>query len=100
MWCVLLQAVYQQKRAGVLSGGETRSEPGSTLCVEFNASDEPNNDLGYRNLVARKRSPSPDALGVTSHDRWSFDRIANIILAGGRKSRALALFEGNFNVPG
>ena len=76
----------QQKRAGVLSGGErnrlnlalTLKQGGNLLLL-----DEPTNDLDIETLesfeAALERFPGCSV--VTSHDRWFLDRIATHILA-------------------
>jgi energy-dependent translational throttle protein EttA len=90
----------QQKKVGVLSGGERNrlhmakllKEGGNLLLL-----DEPSNDLDVDTLRALE-----DALlnfagcaVVISHDRWFLDRIATHILAFEGDSRVV-WFEGNY----
>ena len=94
----------QQKKAGVLSGGErnrlnlalTLKQGGNVLLL-----DEPTNDLDVETLSALEDAllDYPGCAIVTSHDRWFLDRIATHILAwegdeedGGK----WFWFEGNF----
>ncbi|WP_235737854.1 energy-dependent translational throttle protein EttA [Nocardioides alcanivorans] len=94
----------QQKKAGVLSGGErnrlnlalTLKQGGNMLLL-----DEPTNDLDVETLSALEDAllDFPGCAVVTSHDRWFLDRIATHILAwegddedGGK----WFWFEGNF----
>ncbi len=94
----------QQKKAGVLSGGErnrlnlalTLKQGGNVLLL-----DEPTNDLDVETLSALEDAllDFPGCAVVTSHDRWFLDRIATHILAwegdeedGGK----WFWFEGNF----
>ncbi len=91
----------QQKRVGVLSGGERNrihlakvlKDGGNVLLL-----DEPSNDLDVDTLRALE-----DALErfagcavVISHDRWFLDRIATHILAFEGQSQ-VRWFEGNFS---
>jgi ATPase subunit of ABC transporter with duplicated ATPase domains len=90
----------QQKKVGVLSGGERNRvhlarllRSGGNLILL----DEPTNDLDVDTLRALE-----DALlsfagcaVVISHDRWFLDRIATHILAFEGDSRAV-FFEGNY----
>ena len=76
----------QQKRAGVLSGGETNrlnlaltlKQGGNLLLL-----DEPTNDLDIETLESLEAALErfPGCSVVTSHDRWFLDRIATHILA-------------------
>lgn len=76
----------QQKRAGVLSGGErnrlnlalTLKQGGNLLLL-----DEPTNDLDIETLKSLEAALErfPGCSVVTSHDRWFLDRIATHILA-------------------
>lgn len=76
----------QQKRAGVLSGGErnrlnlalTLKQGGNLLLL-----DEPTNDLDIETLESLEAALEhfPGCSVVTSHDRWFLDRIATHILA-------------------
>ena len=90
----------QQKRAGVLSGGErnrvnlahTLKQGGNLLLL-----DEPTNDLDVETLSSLENAllEFPGCAVITSHDRWFLDRIATHILAweGGAN---WFWFEGNF----
>ena len=76
----------QQKRAGVLSGGErnrlnlalTLKEGGNLLLL-----DEPTNDLDVETLQSLENAllEFPGCAVVITHDRWFLDRIATHILA-------------------
>src|SRR5690606_5290184 len=76
----------QQKKAGVLSGGErnrlnlalTLKQGGNVLLL-----DEPTNDLDTETLSSLENAllEFPGCAVVTSHDRWFLDRIATHILA-------------------
>ena len=94
----------QQKKAGVLSGGErnrlnlalTLKQGGNMLML-----DEPTNDLDVETLSALEDAllDFPGCAVVTSHDRWFLDRIATHILAweGTDENPAKWFwFEGNF----
>lgn len=94
----------QQKKAGVLSGGErnrlnlalTLKQGGNLLLL-----DEPTNDLDVETLSALEDAllDFPGCAVVTSHDRWFLDRIATHILAweGTEENPAgWFWFEGNF----
>lgn len=94
----------QQKKAGVLSGGErnrlnlalTLKQGGNMLLL-----DEPTNDLDVETLSALEDAllDFPGCAVVTSHDRWFLDRIATHILAweGTDENPASWFwFEGNF----
>ncbi len=94
----------QQKKAGVLSGGErnrlnlalTLKQGGNMLML-----DEPTNDLDVETLSALEDAllDFPGCAVVTSHDRWFLDRIATHILAweGTDENPARWFwFEGNF----
>ena len=90
----------QQKRVGVLSGGErNRVHLAKMLKVEHNVLllDEPTNDLDVDTLRALE-----EALGdfagcavIISHDRWFLDRLATHILAFEGDSH-VEWFEGNY----
>lgn len=90
----------QQKRVGVLSGGErNRVHLAKMLKEDSNVIllDEPTNDLDVDTLRALE-----DALAefagcavVISHDRWFLDRLATHILAFEGDSH-VEWFEGNF----
>ena len=85
--------VDQQKKCGVLSGGErNRLQLALALKQEGNVLllDEPTNDIDVNTLRALEEGLE-DFAGcavVISHDRWFLDRICTHILA----------FEGNSNV--
>ncbi|GAA4092587.1 energy-dependent translational throttle protein EttA [Nocardioides kongjuensis] len=94
----------QQKKAGVLSGGErnrlnlalTLKQGGNMLLL-----DEPTNDLDVETLSSLEDAllDFPGCAVVTSHDRWFLDRIATHILAweGTEENEgAWFWFEGNF----
>ncbi len=94
----------QQKKAGVLSGGErnrlnlalTLKQGGNLLLL-----DEPTNDLDVETLSSLEDAllDFPGCAVVTSHDRWFLDRIATHILAweGTDENPASWFwFEGNF----
>ena len=76
----------QQKKAGVLSGGErnrlnlalTLKEGGNVLLL-----DEPTNDLDVETLGSLENAllDFPGCAVVVSHDRWFLDRVATHILA-------------------
>ncbi len=83
----------QQKKCGVLSGGErNRLHLSMTLKTEANVLllDEPTNDLDVNTLRALEEGIESFAgcAVVISHDRWFLDRICTHILA----------FEGNSEV--
>ena len=90
----------QQKKAGVLSGGErnrvnlalTLKQGGNLLLL-----DEPTNDLDVETLGSLEKAllDFPGCAVITSHDRWFLDRVATHILAweGGAN---WFWFEGNF----
>jgi sulfate-transporting ATPase len=90
----------QQKKVGVLSGGERNrvhlakvlKEGGNLILL-----DEPTNDLDVDTLRALEEALL-DFAGcavVISHDRWFLDRIATHILAFEGESRVV-WFEGNY----
>src|SRR5688572_20810144 len=94
----------QQKKAGVLSGGErnrlnlalTLKEGGNLLLL-----DEPTNDLDVETLSSLEEAllEFPGCAVVITHDRWFLDRIATHILAyeGTEEDPAKWYwFEGNF----
>ncbi|MGJ9421756.1 energy-dependent translational throttle protein EttA [Aeromicrobium sp. CF3.5] len=94
----------QQKKAGVLSGGErnrlnlalTLKQGGNMLLL-----DEPTNDLDVETLSSLEDAllDFPGCAVVTSHDRWFLDRIATHILAWEGTDENPAgwfWFEGNF----
>ena len=94
----------QQKKAGVLSGGErnrlnlalTLKEGGNLLLL-----DEPTNDLDVETLTSLENAllEFPGCAVVISHDRWFLDRVATHILAWEGTEEDPAnwyWFEGNF----
>ncbi|ASN52150.1 energy-dependent translational throttle protein EttA [Sinomonas sp. R1AF57] len=94
----------QQKKAGVLSGGErnrlnlalTLKQGGNLLLL-----DEPTNDLDVETLSSLENAllEFPGCAVVVSHDRWFLDRVATHILAyeGTEENEAnWYWFEGNF----
>ncbi|MGN7248453.1 energy-dependent translational throttle protein EttA [Janibacter anophelis] len=94
----------QQKKAGVLSGGErnrlnlalTLKQGGNVLLL-----DEPTNDLDVETLGSLENAllEFPGCAVVISHDRWFLDRVATHILAyeGTEEDPASWYwFEGNF----
>ncbi|HET8895887.1 MAG TPA: energy-dependent translational throttle protein EttA [Protaetiibacter sp.] len=95
----------QQKKAGVLSGGErnrlnlalTLKEGGNLLLL-----DEPTNDLDIETLSSLENAllEFPGCAVVITHDRWFLDRIATHILAYEGTDENPAnwyWFEGNFD---
>jgi ATP-binding cassette ChvD family protein len=94
----------QQKKAGVLSGGE-RNRLNLALTLKMGGNllllDEPTNDLDVETLSSLEDAllDYPGCAVVTSHDRWFLDRIATHILAweGDDEDPAKWFwFEGNF----
>ncbi|MBK8054237.1 MAG: energy-dependent translational throttle protein EttA [Saprospiraceae bacterium] len=91
----------QQKKVGVLSGGErnrvhlamTLKEGGNVLLL-----DEPTNDIDVNTLRALEEAIESFAgcVLVISHDRWFIDRLATHILAFEDDSQVV-FFEGNFS---
>ncbi|MDN6170173.1 MAG: energy-dependent translational throttle protein EttA [Micrococcaceae bacterium] len=94
----------QQKKAGVLSGGErnrlnlalTLKQGGNLLLL-----DEPTNDLDVETLSSLENAllEFPGCAVVVSHDRWFLDRVATHILSyeGTEEDPAnWYWFEGNF----
>jgi ATP-binding cassette ChvD family protein len=90
----------QQKKVGVLSGGERNrvhlakvlKEGGNVILL-----DEPSNDLDVDTLRALEDAllDFPGCVLVISHDRWFLDRMATHILAFEGDSRVV-WFEGNY----
>ena len=76
----------QQKKAGVLSGGE-RNRPNLALTLKQGGNllllDEPTNDLDVETLASLENAllEFPGCAVVVSHDRWFLDRVATHILA-------------------
>ncbi|WP_028472246.1 energy-dependent translational throttle protein EttA [Nocardioides alkalitolerans] len=94
----------QQKKAGVLSGGE-RNRLNLALTLKMGGNllllDEPTNDLDVETLSSLEDAllDFPGCAVVTSHDRWFLDRVATHILAweGDNENPAKWFwFEGNF----
>ncbi len=95
----------QQKKAGVLSGGErnrlnlalTLKQGGNLLLL-----DEPTNDLDVETLGSLENAllEFPGCAVVVSHDRWFLDRVATHILAyegDDENPSKWYWFEGNFD---
>jgi ATP-binding cassette ChvD family protein len=94
----------QQKKAGVLSGGE-RNRLNLALTLKMGGNmlllDEPTNDLDVETLSSLEDAllDFPGCAVVTSHDRWFLDRIATHILAWegtDEEPGSWFWFEGNF----
>ncbi|WP_148574295.1 energy-dependent translational throttle protein EttA [Nocardioides caldifontis] len=94
----------QQKKAGVLSGGE-RNRLNLALTLKMGGNllllDEPTNDLDVETLQSLEDAllEFPGCAVITSHDRWFLDRTATHILAweGDDENEATWFwFEGNF----
>ncbi len=95
----------QQKKAGVLSGGErnrlnlalTLKQGGNVLLL-----DEPTNDLDVETLSSLEDAllEFPGCAVVISHDRWFLDRVATHMLAWEGEDEdgtpSWFWFEGNF----
>ncbi len=91
----------QQKKVGVLSGGErNRVHLAKMLREEANVLllDEPTNDLDVNTLRALEEGLENfgGCAVVISHDRWFLDRIATHILAFEDDSQQV-WFEGNYS---
>ncbi|NOY13183.1 MAG: ATP-binding cassette domain-containing protein, partial [Deltaproteobacteria bacterium] len=91
----------QQKKVGVLSGGErNRVHLAKMLREEANVLllDEPTNDLDINTLRALEEGLENfgGCAVVISHDRWFLDRIATHILAFEGDSQVL-WYEGNYS---
>jgi ATP-binding cassette ChvD family protein len=95
----------QQKKAGILSGGErnrlnlalTLKEGGNLLLL-----DEPTNDLDVETLSSLENAllEFPGCAVVITHDRWFLDRIATHILSyegTEEEPGKWYWFEGNFD---
>ncbi len=91
----------QQKKVGVLSGGE-RSRLHLALMLQEEANvlllDEPTNDLDVNTIRALEEGLENFAgcAVVISHDRWFLDRVATHILAFEGDSKVV-WFEGNYS---
>ncbi len=91
----------QQKKVGMLSGGERNRIQLSLLlktCANVLLLDEPTNDLDINTLRALEEGLENFAgcAVVISHDRWFLDRIATHILAFEGNSEVV-WFDGNFS---
>jgi ATPase subunit of ABC transporter with duplicated ATPase domains len=91
----------QQKKVGMLSGGErNRVHLAKIMREESNVLllDEPTNDLDVNTLRALEEALENfgGCVVVISHDRWFLDRIATHILAFEGDSRTV-WFEGNYS---
>src|SRR5512135_671331 len=91
----------QQKKVGVLSGGErNRVHLARILKEEANVLllDEPTNDLDVNTMRALEEGLENFAgcAVVISHDRWFLDRIATHILAFEGDSKVV-FFDGNYS---
>lgn len=93
--------VDQQRKVGVLSGGE-RNRVHLARMLKEGANvlllDEPTNDLDVNTLRALEQALENFAgsVVVVSHDRWFLDRIATHILAFEGES-TIVWFEGNYS---
>ncbi|HEX7738059.1 MAG TPA: energy-dependent translational throttle protein EttA [Marmoricola sp.] len=94
----------QQKKAGVLSGGE-RNRINLALTLKMGGNllllDEPTNDLDVETLSSLEDAllDFPGCAVITSHDRWFLDRTATHILAWEGTDEEPGnwfWFEGNF----
>ncbi|HSV39295.1 MAG TPA: energy-dependent translational throttle protein EttA [Nocardioidaceae bacterium] len=94
----------QQKKAGVLSGGE-RNRLNLALTLKMGGNllllDEPTNDLDVETLSSLEDAllDFPGCAVVTSHDRWFLDRVVTHILAWEGDDEDPAhwfWFEGNY----
>jgi ATP-binding cassette ChvD family protein len=94
----------QQKRAGILSGGE-RNRLNLALTLKMGGNllllDEPTNDLDVETLQSLEDAllEFPGCAVITSHDRWFLDRTATHILAwegDADDSGRWFWFEGNY----
>ena len=96
-----LTGTDQQKKVGVLSGGE-RNRVQLAMMLKEGANvlllDEPTNDLDVNTLRALEEALENFAgcAVVISHDRWFLDRIATHILAFEGESQVI-WYEGNYS---
>ena len=94
------KGVDQQKKVGVLSGGE-RNRVHMAKMMKSGANvlllDEPSNDLDVDTLRALEDAivAFPGCVVVITHDRWFMDRVATHILAFEGDSQVV-WFEGNY----
>jgi len=94
------KGVDQQKKVGVLSGGE-RNRVHMAKMLKSGANvlllDEPSNDLDVDTLRALEDAivAFPGCVVVITHDRWFMDRVATHILAFEGDSQVV-WFEGNY----
>jgi sulfate-transporting ATPase len=91
----------QQKKVGVLSGGErNRVHLARVLKEEANVLllDEPTNDIDVNTMRALEEGLENFAgcAVIISHDRWFLDRIATHILAFEGESKVV-FFDGNYS---
>src|SRR3989454_10922955 len=98
--CFNFNGSDQQKRVGMLSGGERgRLHLAKTLIAGGNVLmlDEPSNDLDVETLRALEDAllEFAGSVMVISHDRWFLDRIATHILAAEGDSQ-WTFFNGNY----
>ena len=89
----------QEKRVGLLSGGERNRVHLAKLLIEdanLLLLDEPTNDLDVETLRALEEAllDFPGCAVIVSHDRWFLDRLATHMLAFEGDSRVV-WFEGN-----
>ena len=90
----------QEKRVGLLSGGERNRVHLAKLLVRganLLLLDEPTNDLDVETLRALEEAllDFPGCAVIVSHDRWFLDRLATHMLAFEGESRVV-WFEGNY----
>jgi ATPase subunit of ABC transporter with duplicated ATPase domains len=91
----------QQRKVGILSGGE-RNRVHLARMLKEGANvlllDEPTNDLDVNTLRALEQALETfgGSVVVVSHDRWFLDRIATHILAFEGESN-IVWFEGNYS---
>jgi energy-dependent translational throttle protein EttA len=91
----------QQKKVGVLSGGERNRVHLSRMLTQGSnviLLDEPTNDLDVNTLRSLEEAIENFAGSaiIVSHDRWFLDRVATHILAFEGESR-LYWFDGNYS---
>ena len=90
----------QEKRVGLLSGGERNRVHLAKLLVKganLLLLDEPTNDLDVETLRALEEAllDFPGCAVIVSHDRWFLDRLATHMLAFEGDSHVV-WFEGNY----